>query len=261
MSLPLVYLGTHKAGWLGWIGVPLFVSRRQLFQRRTLPRAEARWALDSGGFSELSLFGRWETTPRQYAAEVRRYAAEIGRLDWAAIQDWMCEPFMLQKTGLALAEHQRRTVESFETLRELAPEIPWAPVLQGFARDDYLRCVEMYERRGHDLRRAPVVGVGSVCRRQATGEAERFLRELHGMGLRLHGFGFKVQGLRRVADVLASSDSLAWSLDARRAPPLFGCTHKSCANCSRWALAWHSRLLRRLELNARQYAWPFAKAV
>ena len=31
---------------------------------KTLPRARGRWALDSGGFSELSLYGEWRTSAR-----------------------------------------------------------------------------------------------------------------------------------------------------------------------------------------------------
>ena len=63
----------------------LFVSHRRLAARKTLPRAAAGWALDSGGFSELSLYGRWRTTARHYNAAVRRYDDEIGKLEWAAI--------------------------------------------------------------------------------------------------------------------------------------------------------------------------------
>jgi integrase len=58
-------------------------------QRRRLPRARCRWALDSGGFTELSLFGRWQTTPAAYAAAVARYTDQIGKLAWASPQDWM----------------------------------------------------------------------------------------------------------------------------------------------------------------------------
>ncbi len=215
-----VYLGTHMPGWLERPDVPpLFVSRRRLASRRRLPRAACRWALDSGGFTELSMNGRWHTPPEQYVGEVRRFAAEIGNLDWAAIQDWMCEPWILKKTGLDVAEHQRRTVESYECLRELAPELPWVPVLQGWAPADYLRHLEMYEARGHNLRALSVVGLGSVCRRQGTVDAERIIGALRRNGLRLHGFGFKVLGLRKVWKSLVSSDSLAWSFSARRSPP------------------------------------------
>jgi hypothetical protein len=54
--------------------------------------------------------------------------------------------------------------------------------------------------------------------------------------------------LARYADCLASADSLAWSFEARRAAPLPGCSHASCANCSRYATAWRERVLRRLEV-------------
>jgi hypothetical protein len=53
---------------------------------------------------------------------VRRYRDEIGCLDWAAPQDWMCEPFILAKTGLSVREY-RRTVASYLRLTELAPDL------------------------------------------------------------------------------------------------------------------------------------------
>lgn len=84
------YLGTHQPSWLARdLGVPFLVSHRRLAGRRTLPRASSSWALDSGGFTELSLHGRWRTDAATYINAVRRYATEIGHLDWAAPQDWM----------------------------------------------------------------------------------------------------------------------------------------------------------------------------
>jgi len=238
------YLGTHKPGWLWRTEVPLFVSARRLRERVSLKPSLGPWALDSGGFSELWLHGRWETTPQQYADEARRWREGIGNLDWAAIQDWMCEPVMIGKTGLSVAEHQARTIESWHTLNRLAPEVPWVPVIQGYQLDEYLGHVEQYQRAGVDLRALPVVGLGSVCRRQAMGQAEEIVRAVAGLGIRLHGFGFKLSGLRRCADALASSDSMAWSLAARREDPLPGCEHRSCANCLRYALQWRHRVLR-----------------
>jgi hypothetical protein len=37
----------------------------------------------------------------EYAGLVARYAEEIGGMDWAAPQDWMCEPWIIEKTGLS----------------------------------------------------------------------------------------------------------------------------------------------------------------
>jgi hypothetical protein len=213
------------------------------------PRALGPWALDSGGFTELSLYGDWQTTPAEYVAEVRRWRDEVGQLRWAAIQDWMCEPFILEKTGGCVASHQRRTVQSYLELSALAPELPWLPVVQGWGPADYLRHADQYGRVGVDLASLPAVGLGSVCRRQHTEGAEDIIRELHGRGIKPHAFGFKLSGLRRSARYLASADSMAWSFDARRSPPLPGCRHGeggrgSCANCLRYALWWRGKALR-----------------
>jgi len=78
----------------------------------------------------------------------------------------------------------------------------------------------MFERSGFDLATEPLVGVGSVCRRRATGEIEAIFHALASLGPRLDGFGVKTGGLDRYADCLASADSLAWSFEARRAAPL-----------------------------------------
>lgn len=248
------YLGTHQPHWLGLVGVPLFISRRRLGRRKTFPRAKAPWALDSGGFSELSLYGTWRTSAAQYASEVRCFRDRIGRLQWAAAQDWMCEPQLCALTfpglphRLAVEWHQALTVANFAQLRSLAPDLPFVPVLQGWTEREYLDHVEHYDRAGFDLRAEPLVGLGSVCRRQHTGMVERLVARLSRGGIRLHGFGFKIQGLRRVAGLLVSADSGAWGVAARRSPPLPECVgkHKNCANCHHYALMWRERVLKHM---------------
>jgi hypothetical protein len=241
---PRFYLGTHLPHWLGLgLAVPLFVSDRRLRRYRTLPRAGGTWALDSGGFTELACHGTWAhgPTPAQYAARVRRYAVEVGQLAWAAPQDWMCEPAIVARTGLNVAEHQARTVENYLRLRDLAPDLPFVPVVQGWTPGDYLRCVDRYAAVGVDLGRAGLVGVGSICRRQGTTEVGDILTALHRAGVcRLHGFGFKTLGLARYGHLLTSADSMAWSAQARREPPLPGCVgHRNCANCLTYARRWY----------------------
>jgi hypothetical protein len=257
-------LGAHQPGWLATLGVPLFVSDRRLHGYRRLPAAAGAWGLDSGGFTELQQYGTWTVSPGEYAARVRRYADEIGHLAWAAPQDWMCEPVVLAGgqvgpvrfvgTKLTVAEHQARTVANYLTLRHLAADLPFIPVLQGWRTSDYLRCLDAYTAAGVDLATEPLVGVGSVCRRQDTTSAGRILAALRRAGLRrLHGFGFKTLGLLRHGHLLVSADSMAWSAQARREPPLPGCTrHRNCANCPRYALAWRTRLTTALARRATQ---------
>jgi hypothetical protein len=62
----------------------MFVSHHTLARRRTLPRAAAPWACDSGGFTQLDTHGAFRTAPEVYVAAVHRYRDEIGRLQWAA---------------------------------------------------------------------------------------------------------------------------------------------------------------------------------
>lgn len=255
----LFYLGTHKPQWLSdkrFESVPLFISRRALEPMKTLPRAVTKWSLDSGGFTELTLHGKWKTTPKEYISMVRRIQSEVGRMQWAAPQDWMCEPIMLKKTRLTVAEHQRRTVENFLELRSLAPDLPIIPVLQGWSMTDYWRCEDLYDKAGVDLYKEKTVGVGTVCRRQGTKEAERIMRTLASGGLKLHGFGFKTKGLEIAADAMVSSDSLAWSLAARFSPPLPGhdkpgpgrpLGHIKCVNCAVFALDWRRDMLASLK--------------
>ncbi|AQZ67577.1 Phage protein [[Actinomadura] parvosata subsp. kistnae] len=233
---------------------PLFVSHRQLARRpRRRPlTAGCRWALDSGGFTELSLHGTWTIPPDAYAEAVAGYAATIGGLDFAAPQDWMCEPVMLARTGLSITEHQHRTVANYLHLREIAPDLPFIPVLQGWSLADYLRCVKLYESAGVRLAELPRVGLGSVCRRQSTAEIAHIVATLAQGGLRLHGFGVKTGGLHKYGRYLASADSLAWSYAARRQPPLPGHTHKNCANCLTYATAWRQRVITELEHACRQ---------
>ena len=46
--------------------------------------------------------------------------------------------------------------------------------------------------------------------------ASFIVQDLFDQGLRLHGFGYKLTGLRWSSDHLASADSMAWSFHARR---------------------------------------------
>ena len=251
--VPTFWLGTHRPNWLAKTDVPLMVSRRTLATRKTLPQAQGPWVLDSGGFTELNLYGRWETDVATYVSEVSRIRDEVGHLEWCAPMDWMCEPSVREKTGLTVAEHQSRTTTNFLELRQQLGETV-IPVVQGWERDDYLRHIDGYEAAGVDLTAERVVGAGSVCRRNSDGQIGAVLRTLYRSGLSVHAFGVKGTAFVACADVVTSADSLAWSATARLAPGpmLHGCTHKRCANCFPWAMTWRERTVRRVEAQLSQ---------
>lgn len=243
----IFYLGTHKPHWLWRTTTPLFLSRRRLVERKALKPSFGPWALDSGGFTELQLHGHWTVSAKQYAQEAEEWVDRIGSMKWAAIQDWMCEPFMIEKTGLTIRHHQERTIASYLELTSLSQKVNFIPIIQGFAIDDYFHCVELYQSSGIDLTKADIVGVGSICRRQGTNEAAEILNKLAGLGLKIHGFGLKTAALTGPASkALASADSMAWSYGARYKPPLPGCPHKTCANCLKWAENWRRKILESL---------------
>lgn len=248
------FLGCPEPVWLERTDVPLFVSDHRLSRRR-LPRALGEWAQDSGGFTILQRRGTWTVSPAEYAARVRHYRDRVGRLLWAAPQDWMCEPAIIHGgtfgplhfvgTHLSVLEHQRRTVANLCELRRIAPDLPWVPVLQGYSLADYLRCITMYADAGIDLRREPLVGLGSVCRREASSEICDIVTAVREHGLsRLHGFGVKRGGLEKYGHLLTSADSQAWSYRARRERiRMPGHRHRNCASCLTYALTWRADML------------------
>lgn len=245
------YLGVHEPPFIEKTEVPCFISYKRLKRQPTMTRAPTcRWSLDSGGFSEIGQHGKWTITPEEYIEDVGRYY-DWGNMDWAAPQDWMVEPHMIEKTGLSVAEHQRRTVDNFILLRDEAPDLPIIPVIQGWTMRDYIDCIELYQEAGIDLTKQPTVGVGSVCRRQHTDEIHAIMSQLFDRGLdNLHGFGVKISGLRKYGQFLQSSDSMAWSYAARmgigercswcKANPG---RRKSCSSCLEYALNWREGIV------------------
>lgn len=246
------YLGTHCTNWL-WDArfreIPLFVTHRRLRRRVTqYPPAVTRYCVDSGAYTELTSYGRWVETPEQYVAGLRRYWDELGPFDFAGQQDYVCLPDALAKiehvTGVRpdVQDQLTGTVANFVLLRDLAPDLPIVPTVQGASYEDYLRCADLFAEAGVDLAAEPVVGVGSLVGR-APWEIERIATGLQGRGItRLHGFGVKGLGARAAGHQLASVDSSTWSYEGRKRP-LPDCPHEQCQNCARYALRWwHEQL-------------------
>lgn len=257
------YMGIHRAYWLSrpeLADVPVFVSRR-VFPKGDFPRAVGRYAIDSGGFTELQRYGRWTITAEEYVEFLYKAWEQTGRFDFAAQRDLMCEdivirggqvgPLRFAGTGLSVERHQELTTEDGTELRRLAPDLPILLVLQGKRTADYVRHFHMWREAGVDLTQEPLVGVGSVCRRQHMDEAIEIMQALRDLGVpRLHGFGFKIEGLRSCWNLLHTADSMAWSLDGRYAGP---CQHPPYAtgrqprtegNCLSYALNWRRQHVR-----------------
>jgi hypothetical protein len=193
-----------------------FISINALRRRRGgfKPR---KWVLDSGAFEAVRKRGHHSMSVWSYAAHIM-FWKQFGELEAAVCQDMMCEPFMLAKTGLTVADHQRETIERYDDLLHLATGVYIMPVLQGYEPEEYADHARQY---GSRLGFGAWVGVGSVCKRNGSPKKVlQVLRAIHAVrpDLRLHGFGLKITALRdpEVREELESSDSMAWSFAARR---------------------------------------------
>lgn len=194
------------------------VSINRIRERRSsFPAREV--IIDGAGFTEVSTHGDYREAPEVYAAHINRWHGILGSALVAAVtQDYMCEPFILARTGLTVAEHQRRTIERYDRIRAAVPDAYVMPVLQGYAPSEYVDHIRQYGAR---LLPGMWVGVGSVCKRNGDPNAiEDVLLAIHRVrpDLRLHGFGLKITALSSgiVHQILHSADSLAWSYAARR---------------------------------------------
>lgn len=174
------------------------------------------WILDSGAFTELARYGEYREAPEKYAEQINRWKHN-GKMLAAVSQDYMCEPFILRKTGLSIESHQRLTIERYRSLRELTDAYV-LPVLQGYDPSDYVAHIAKY---GDLLPLGAWTGVGSICKRNTNVESVAFVLsaiKLSRPDLRLHGFGLKSTALADsyIRSLLYSADSMAWSFAARR---------------------------------------------
>lgn len=195
-----------------------FISVNRLRGRKK-PIAAPAWIMDSGAFTEIAEHGRYRQGVEDYAAEINRWAYPGSGLVCAVAQDYMCEPFIVAKTGLSVAEHQRLTIERYDALLPLVRGVEIMPVLQGYTVADYVAHIRQYGAR---LKHGAYVGVGSVCKRNTDiGQVEAILIAIkrERPDLRLHGFGLKITALSSgvIRDLLHSADSMAWSFAARKA--------------------------------------------
>jgi hypothetical protein len=195
------------------------ISIRRLYGRKKSLRCPDV-LVDSSAFTELFLYGKYTKDSSVYAKELHRLHCEhVVHITAAVAQDYMCEEFMLKKTGLSVLDHQIRTIRRYDRLVLRLNELfdykvpfPVMPVLQGYTVPEYLRHVEMYGKR---LKDNMWTGVGSVCKRNSDPKAIVLVLssiKKRRPDLRLHGFGIKVTALKDglVRELLESSDSQAW---------------------------------------------------
>jgi hypothetical protein len=234
------YIGLFDPPHIEKLRIPYMMSVRRLMNRKSTVWGED-WLMDSGGFTELSLRGKYEISEDEYIETIQRFRPTI-----AFCQDWMCEAPIIAKTGLDIKTHQHLSLVSYLSMKERTPRV--APVLQGYELEDYVIHAEVYEKA--KVKMNQVFGIGSICRRSTTDTPVKIILALKKRwpNIKLHAFGLKTTAFKD-ADVvrnLWSADSLAWSFWGRKNNPLPCeiCVRKtfSCQNCYVCAKIWLKRL-------------------
>lgn len=223
-----------------------FISVNRVRTRKKAIGA-GQWIMDSGAFTEIATHGRYRSSVDDYAAVINRWSAQDPRLIAAVSQDYMCEPVILQKTGMTIDQHQRLTIERYDALRALVRSVYVMPVLQGFDTADYVRHLEDY---GDRIPPGAWVGVGSVCKRNTELQTIRLILAAIlrcRPDLLLHAFGLKTTALAdgTIREMLHTADSMAWSFGARRRGE----------NPNDWRVA--QRFLSTIETQPIQLGWAF----
>lgn len=214
MAKPVFFLGLHHPADAQHVN-PCIVSVNALESRKS-DFDPKDWILDSGAFTRISS-GKGHMPVAEYADQIHRWSS-CGNLLAAVSQDYMCEAFILDITGLSIREHQEMTIERYVQLKAIHLPTHIMPVIQGFEPKDYISHIKMY---GRWLEEEAWVGIGSVCKRNSSvGKVEVILEAIASerSDLKLHGFGLKKTALTSpiVNDLLYSCDSMAWSYAARR---------------------------------------------
>lgn len=214
MKSVIFYTGTHMVSHAQHLGFAM-ISVNRLIGRKSDFQAQD-WIMDSGAFTALSS-GRGHMQIEEYAEQISRWS-RCGEMNAAVTQDYMCEPFILAKTGKSVFQHQCMTIDRYVLLRAEVKAVYILPVLQGYAPREYVDHVKHY---GKLLSHGQWVGVGSVCKRNSSISQIRSVLgaiKKERPDLKLHGFGLKLTALSDgfVRECLWSCDSMAWSYAARK---------------------------------------------
>jgi hypothetical protein len=176
------YVGLHQPSDAKHFEQACISINRLLTRRQAIT---ARLLVDSGAFSELSIHGRYRHAPSVYADQLRRLGG-VAAIDVVVAQDYMCEPWIVAKTGLSVGVGSickrngdpagvRRVLRA---IREARPDLE----LHGFGlKITTLRCPDIVDR----LASADSMAWSYHARKQGRSandwrEAKQFERAIYG---------------------------------------------------------------------------------
>jgi hypothetical protein len=167
--------------------------------------------IDSGGFTAAKRWGRYPWTPAQYADWIAEESRDV-QLDFCATMDYACEKTVNRSILTTNKERIEESIQNELACRQVAPDLPWLPVLQGDNLAE--REFDLSLRRRLGLIPATFAGLGSICGRGVVGARQVIKFYRHQLpGVKYHAFGLHVQALDddEVFMAVRSWDSYSWN--------------------------------------------------
>ena len=139
--------------------VVAMISANALRRRKDNRLPVSRWMLDSGAFSQITQYGDFIMSPKDYVAMAVKFQNN-GNLACIVAQDYMCEPSVIHQlnrkgVNASVRIHQRKTVDRYIQIMDEAGRqglrVPVMPVLQGWEMEDYVQHYRMYKETLEDL--------------------------------------------------------------------------------------------------------------
>lgn len=211
-----------------------------------------QWIMDSGAFSEISINGKYTYTVTDYLNIIYKQEPT-----YFITMDYMCEPFILNKTNKSVIEHQQLTCEnSIKIKNSYSGKSKFIGSIQGYTKDEYISHIDMLKTQGLI---EEYMAVGSICRRKNVKEIFDILKNIKKnlpSWVKIHGLGVKKTLLSKYEtyDYLNSCDSMAWSFSGRYVKTKVNnkctltnvecihLTHKNCANCENYMKNWYNEI-------------------
>jgi len=178
--------------------------------------------LDSGGFSFFTKYSDYPFTVREYVKWIcEMQKVNNGKVKYAAIMDYPCEPSINRKAFKTNKERIEKTVEN--AIKCFENEIPakWIPVLQGYALDEYIFCLDLYKEHGI---LTDYIAIGSMCKRSNISEIVKIVYEIKKVYRgKIHVFGLTIKALRNVAlfNLIHSCDTIGYTFACKSAKETF----------------------------------------
>jgi hypothetical protein len=97
---------------------------------------DACFCVDSGGFTAARKWGKYPWTHQQYIDFIREMSRDVP-VQFCANMDYACERSVNRSKYNTNIDRIKATIRNEITLQELAPDLPWLPVLQGNNLEEY----------------------------------------------------------------------------------------------------------------------------